>query len=67
MRRAVKELNRWKTREEEFEITKRKNVSVLVLVLESDFDEDRMNLFIFKRSILKMNLQINDECLSIYD
>jgi hypothetical protein len=44
---------------------KRKNVSVLVL--ENDLDEDRMNLFIFKRLTLKMNLQINDECLSRYD
>jgi hypothetical protein len=69
MRQAAKELNRWKTREKEFEFTKRKdvNVLVLVLVLESDLDENRMNLFIFKRLILKMNLQINDECLSIYD
>jgi hypothetical protein len=65
MKRAVKELNRWKTREEEFEFMKWKNVNVLVL--ESDFDEDRMNLLIFKRLILKMNLQINDECLSKYD
>jgi predicted Zn-dependent peptidase len=65
MRRAVKKLNKWKTREEEFEFMKRKNVNVLVL--ENDLDENRMNLFIFKRLILKMNLQINDECLSRYD
>jgi hypothetical protein len=65
MRRAAKKLKKWRTREEEFEFMKRKNVSVLVL--ESDFDENRMNLFIFKRLILKMNLQINDECLSIYN
>jgi hypothetical protein len=44
---------------------KREDVSVLVF--ESDLDEDRMNLFIFKRLTLEMNLQINDECLSIYD
>jgi hypothetical protein len=43
------------------------SVLVLVLVFENDLDEDRMNLFIFKRLILEMNLQINDECLSIYD
>jgi hypothetical protein len=42
-------------------------VNVLVLVLESDFDEDRMNLLIFKRLTLELNLQINDECLSIYN
>jgi hypothetical protein len=40
---------------------------VNVFVLESDLDEDRMNLFIFKRLTLKMNLQIKDECLSRYD
>jgi hypothetical protein len=65
MRRAAKELNRWKTREEEFEFMKRKHVSVLEL--ENDLDEDRMNLLIFKRLTLEMNLQINDECLSRYD
>ncbi len=42
-------------------------MNVLVLVLESDFDEDRMNLLIFKRLTLELNLQINDECLSIYN
>jgi hypothetical protein len=65
MRRAAKKLNRWKTREKEFDLMKRKNVNVLVL--ESDLDENRMNLFIFKRLILKMNLQIKNECLSKYD
>jgi hypothetical protein len=44
-----------------------KREDINVLVLESDLDENRMNLFIFKRLILEMNLQINDECLSIYD
>ncbi len=65
MRRAVKKLDKWKTREEEFEFMKREDVNVLVF--ENDLDEDRMNLLIFKRLILKMNLQINDECLSKYD
>jgi hypothetical protein len=65
MRRAAKRLNKWKTREEEFEFMKREDVSVLVL--ENDLDEDRMNLLIFKRLTLEMNLQINDECLSRYD
>jgi hypothetical protein len=65
MRRAVKKLDKWKTREEEFEFMKREDVNVLVF--ENDLDEDRMNLLIFKRLILKMNLQINDECLSRYD
>ncbi len=44
-----------------------KREDVNVLVLESDFDEDRMNLLIFKRLTLEMNLQIKDECLSRYD
>jgi hypothetical protein len=44
---------------------KRENVNVLVL--ENDLDEDRMNLFIFKRLTLKMNLQIKNEYLSKYD
>ncbi len=64
-RRAAKELDRWKTREKEFDLMKREDVNVLVL--ENDFDEDRMNLFIFKRLTLEMNLQIEDECLSKYD
>jgi hypothetical protein len=64
-RRAAKELNRRKTCEKEFNLMKRENVNVLVL--ENDFDEDRMNLFIFKRLILEMNLQIKNECLSKYD
>jgi hypothetical protein len=65
MRRVVKELNKWKTREKKFNLMKRENVNVLVL--ESDLDENRMNLFIFKRLILEMNLQIKNECLSKYD
>jgi hypothetical protein len=65
MRRAAKELNRWETREKEFDLMKREDVNVLVL--ESDLDEDRMNLLIFKRLTLEMNLQIKDECLSRYD
>jgi hypothetical protein len=65
MKRVVKELNKWKTREEEFEFMKRKDVNVLVF--KKNFDEDWMNLFIFKRLILKINLQINDECLLKYD
>ncbi len=44
---------------------KRENVNVFIL--ENDFDEDRMNLFIFKRLILEMNLRIKNECLSKYD
>ncbi len=44
---------------------KRKDVNVFVF--KNDLNEDRMNLFIFKRLTLEMNLQINDECLSIYD
>jgi hypothetical protein len=64
MKRAVKELNKWETREKEFDFMKREDVSVLVL--ENDLDEDRM-IFIFKRLILEMNLQIKDECLSKYD
>jgi hypothetical protein len=65
MKRAAKRLNKWKTREKEFDLMKRENVNVLVL--ENDFDENRMNLFIFKRLTLKMNLQIKNECLSRYD
>jgi hypothetical protein len=69
MRRAAKELDKWETREKEFNFMKRENVSVfvLVLVLESDFDENRMNLLIFKRLTLEKNLQIKNECLSRYD
>jgi hypothetical protein len=44
---------------------KRENVNILIF--ENDFDENWMNLFIFKRLILKMNLQIKDECLSKYN
>jgi hypothetical protein len=44
---------------------KRKDVNVLVF--ENDLDEDRMNLFIFKRLTLRMNLQIKNECLSKYN
>jgi hypothetical protein len=65
MRRAARELDRWETREKEFDLMKREDVNVLVL--ENDLDEDRMNLLIFKRLTLKMNLQIKDECLSRYD
>jgi hypothetical protein len=65
MKRVVKRLNKWKTREKEFDFMKRKDVNILVF--ENDFDENRMNLFIFKRLILKMNLQIKNECLSKYD
>jgi hypothetical protein len=65
MKRAVKKLNKWKTCEKEFDFMKRENVNVLVL--ENDLDENRMNLFIFKRLILEMNLQIKNECLSKYD
>jgi hypothetical protein len=65
MRRAARGLDRWETREKEFDLMKREDVNVLVL--ESDLDEDRMNLFIFKRLTLEMNLQIEDECLSRYD
>jgi hypothetical protein len=50
MKRAVKRLNKWKTREKEFDFMKRENVNVLVF--ENDLDENRMNLFIFKRLIL---------------
>jgi hypothetical protein len=64
MKRIVKELNKWKTCEKEFDFMKRKNVNVFIL--ENDLDEDRMNLFIFKRLILEMNLQIKNECLSIW-